>query len=40
MEKGDKSRMSGMLLICGVLVVADVVVAVIASRDEKNDILE
>lgn len=29
-----------MLLICGVLVVADVVVAVIASRDEKNDILE
>ncbi len=32
--------MEGMLLMCGILLVAVVVIAIIASREGKNDILE
>ena len=39
-QKGGGNVMEGMLLMCGILLVAVVVIAIVASKEGKNDILE
>lgn len=38
--KGEQNRMYGMVLMCGILMVAVIITGIIASKEGKNDFVE